>query len=67
MKPEIKKALDNIATIIDSQTRYNSGAEYIQIVNDFRLIKAELEDKKTFSEKVMQEIRDKNLEDNGTN
>jgi hypothetical protein len=43
MKPEIKKALDNLAVIIDKRARYETGEEYVQIANDFRLIKAELE------------------------
>jgi hypothetical protein len=42
MKEEIKKALDNIAVIIDVRARYESGQEYIQAVSDFNLIKAEL-------------------------
>jgi hypothetical protein len=67
MKPEIQKALDNIALIIEKRARYESGEEFLQVVKDFRLIKAELEkESKTFSEKVMQEIREKNLEENGT-
>jgi hypothetical protein len=67
MKPEIQKALDNIALIIEKRARYESGEEFLQVVKDFRLIKAELEkESKTFSEKVMQDIREKNLEENGT-
>jgi hypothetical protein len=67
MKPEIQKALDNIALIIEKRARYESGEEFLQVVKDFRLIKAELEKEfKTFSEKVMQDIREKNLEENGT-
>jgi hypothetical protein len=65
MKPEIQKALDNIALIIEKRARYESGEEFLQVVKDFRMIKAELEkESKTFSEKVMQEIREKNLEEN---
>jgi hypothetical protein len=65
MKPEIQKALDNIALIIEKRARYESGEEFLQVVKDFRLIKAELEkESKTFSEKVMQDIREKNLEEN---
>jgi hypothetical protein len=43
MKPEIKQALENIAILIDKRAKYENGQEYIQIANDFRLIKAELE------------------------
>ncbi len=42
MKEEIKKALENIALIIDKRASYKSGEEYLQIVKDFKLIEAEL-------------------------
>jgi hypothetical protein len=51
MKPEIKKALDNLAVIIDKRARYETGEEYVQIANDFRLIKAELESNEVITSK----------------
>lgn len=58
MKPEIQKALQNIALIIDKRARYESGEEYQQIVKDFKLIQKELESKE---EKPVKEIKDSEI------